>query len=164
MLGMQIPLVTLDDAAIAAAGDDAAEDEGRERGRGRSRGGRGGERRSEGSGRGGGRGRGRGERTQRAEKPATIEAAAVEPEEAELPDEEIEESVDEIIEQQEVVPFGRQRDDGVRKPAAARGERSERRGRGRDRGDAADGADQALGESAFGDHVPAFMLRSSKVA
>jgi superfamily II DNA/RNA helicase len=160
MLGMQIPLVTLDDAAIATAGDDAAEDEGRERGRGRSRGGRGGERRSEGSGRGG-RGRGRGERTPRAEKPATVEAVAVEPDEAELADEEIEASVDEIIEQQEVVPFGRQRDDGVRKPAAARGERSERRGRGRDRGD---DADQALGESAFGDHVPAFMLRSSKVA
>src|SRR3546814_8861030 len=38
MLGMQIPLVTLDDAEIASAGADSDEDDSRERGRSSSRG------------------------------------------------------------------------------------------------------------------------------
>jgi hypothetical protein len=61
--------------------------------------------------------------------------------------EEIEESVDTIIERQDVVLFDRQ-PAGAAKP-----------GRGGRRG-----GEPAPGETAFGDHVPAFMLRSAKVA
>jgi superfamily II DNA/RNA helicase len=151
MLGMPIPPVTLADADIASAGvEDEAEDESRGRGRGRRRSGRGGERRAEGGG------RGRGERSPRAQKPAEVAPTSDEP-----ADEAEEESVDEIIEQQEVVLFERQRDgDAAKKPAARGDQRNERRGRDRDDDDDI----PAPGETAFGDHVPAFMLRSAKVA
>src|SRR5690606_19616259 len=69
-------------------------------------------------------------------------------------DEAFEESVDEIIERQEVVLFDRP------STATAKPARGGRRGRDRDDDD----GEPAPGETAFGDHVPAFMLRSAKVA
>jgi hypothetical protein len=156
MLGMQIPEVALGGAETWNTAE--VEGESRERGRGRRRSSKG-SARSEGGGR-----RGRGGRDEQREPhsqrnepaPEVVAEVAVAPEEI----------AEEEVEPQEVVLFERQRDVAPRMPAAARGERSdprsERRGRGRDRNDDDDGA--APGETAFGDHVPAFMLRSSKVA
>ena len=156
MLGMQIPEVTLGDAETWNAAE--AEGESRERGRGRRRSSKG-PARSDGGGR-----RGRGGRDEHREPHSSRSVQAPEPvaDVAVAP----EEIAEEEVEPQEVVLFERQRDEVPRIPAAARGGRSdprnERRGRGRDRNDDDDGG--APGETAFGDHVPAFMLRSSKVA
>jgi len=163
MLGKEIPLASLEGVEDWSAGEAADDGEdGRGRGRGRRRGGRG-ERdgRREGGRDGGRRGRGQrdGRREERGERvageAAPVEAAHVE--EPEVEAEDFEESADELIEQQEVVPFGRQREEEAARPAP----RNERRGR-RDRGD--DDGERAPGETAFGDHVPAFMLRPAKVA
>jgi len=158
MRGMQIPLVELDGAADWQPG--AVAEDGR--GRGGRRGGRDGgrERGRAGSRDGESRRRGRGGE-RRSAKPA--EAAA--PVEAEAEVEVDEESVDEVIEAQEVVPFERQAEE-EKKPAAARGERQERRParRSRSRGKDDDDDEPGPGETAFGDHVPAFMLRSAQVA
>jgi superfamily II DNA/RNA helicase len=159
MLGMPIPEVKLAEAETWSAEEAEAS------GRGRRRGGRESER---GSGRGerrGGRG-GRGERREarpdRGPRPQAAEAPAEEAVEAAGED-----SVDAAIETQEVVPFERQREEETKKPAAARDSRDDRRPRDRSRSRDRDNDDDdgpAPGETAFGDHVPAFMLRPAKVA
>jgi hypothetical protein len=101
----------------------------------------------------------RSEKTPREETPV---AAAVETMQ-EPADEPLEEIVDEVIEEQEVVPFERQRSEEDKKPS--RDERRPRgRGRSRNRDDDDSDGEPGPGETAFGDHVPAFMLRSAKVA
>jgi len=67
--------------------------------------------------------------------------------------------------EKEVVPFERQKDEET-KPAAARGDRNDRRGnrRSRRRSDDDDDDEPGPGETAFGDHIPAFLLRPAKVA
>jgi superfamily II DNA/RNA helicase len=171
MLGMDIPLVALEVSEDWSA--EEAGDGGRDRGRRGGRGGKSSGRDGGRDGRRGGRGgRGerrdsRGEKTPREETPV---AAAVETHEGrveELADEPIEEIIDDVTEEQEVVPFERQRDEESKKPVASRGGRDDRRprGRGRSRDRDQDGDDEpGPGETAFGDHVPAFMLRSAKVA
>jgi superfamily II DNA/RNA helicase len=146
LIGKEIPLVTLEQAETT---DWSAEEAGGEE-RGRSRGGR----------RRGGRDGKDGRRGRRSER--TEEAKAAEP----TRDEAEAEETTEIEENQEVVPFGRQREE-ERKPAAARNERkSDRRGGRRPRRDRQDDDDDAPGpgETAFGDHIPAFLLRPAKVA
>jgi superfamily II DNA/RNA helicase len=161
MLGMPIPPVTVDVSEdwSAEEADDGGRDRGRRRG-GRSSGRDGG--RDGGRGGRGGRGErrdGRSEKTPREETPV---AAAVETMQ-EPADEPLEEIVDEVIEEQEVVPFERQRSEEDKKPS--RDERRPRgRGRSRNRDDDDSDGEPGPGETAFGDHVPAFMLRSAKVA
>jgi len=154
MLGMQIPEVALGDAESWSAGE--AADEGRASGRGRRRGGKGSARSGEGGRRGRGGREARSDRSEKAPEPVA-ETAEV-----------IDEIAEEEVEPQEVVLFERQREEEPRTPAAARGERgdqrNERRGRGRGRDRDDDDDNPAPGETAFGDHVPAFMLRSAKVA
>jgi superfamily II DNA/RNA helicase len=161
MLGMPIPPVTVEVSEdwSAEEADDGGRDRGRRRG-GRSSGRDGG--RDGGRGGRGGRGErrdGRSEKTPREETPV---AAAVETMQ-EPADEPLEEIVDEVIEEQEVVPFERQRSEEDKKPS--RDERRPRgRGRSRNRDDDDSDGEPGPGETAFGDHVPSFMLRSAKVA
>ena len=160
MLGMPIPPVALEVSEDWSA--EEADDGGR--GRGRRRGGKDSGRDGGREGRRGGRG-GRGERrdarSEKTPREETPVAAAVEATE-EPADEPLEETVDEVIEEQEVVLFERQRGEERNKPS--RDERRSRgRGRSRGRDDDSDG-EPGPGETAFGDHVPAFMLRSAKVA
>jgi superfamily II DNA/RNA helicase len=144
MLGKAIPEVALDD--FTAWTDAEAESESRGRGRGgRRRGGKsGGETRR---GRGGKRGA-RSETRKGEEKKGGTDAAEAE--------------------SQEVVPFEpqheEQRDEDTQ-PAKASGGKAEQRGqrRGKKRSDNDDDG-PGPGDTAFGDHIPAFLLRPAKVA
>ncbi|MGF1592126.1 MAG: DEAD/DEAH box helicase [Kiloniellaceae bacterium] len=161
MLGMPIPEAKLAEGEAETWSPEEAE----EAGRGRRRGGRDSGREARRGGRGG-RGEARSDRAPRrqvAEAPAE-EAPKAAPETA--PETAGHDSVDAAIETQEVVPFERQREEESKKPAAARDSRDDRRprGRGRSRDRDEDDDGPAPGETAFGDHVPAFMLRSAKVA
>ncbi|MGF1629400.1 MAG: DEAD/DEAH box helicase [Kiloniellaceae bacterium] len=160
MLGMQIPEVPLGGGAETwSAGE--SEGEGRGRDRGRRRSGKGPARGGDGAAR-----RGRGDRDERRDSRSERTAKAPEP--AAVVAEVIDDLVEDEVEPQEVVLFERQRDEEPRKPAAARGarndQRSEQRGRSRGHNRNDDDDNPTPGETAFGDHVPAFMLRSSKVA
>ena len=155
MLGMTIPEVTLD--AEAAWSDDEAAEEGRGRRRGgRDRGRDGGRDRSRGRD-GDSRRRGRGGERRSAKPEESREEARAEATEAETDIEAEEEA-------QEVVTFEREVE-AEKKPAAARDRqerRPARRSRSRDKDDNDD--EPGPGETAFGDHVPAFMLRPAQVA
>jgi superfamily II DNA/RNA helicase len=163
MLGKPIPEVKLEDSANWNSESGSGGDEER-RGGGRSRGGR---RRGGKSSESGRPERGRSEK--RAE--ATEEKAPEATEATEVREEAVE-AVEEVAAtvEKEVVPFERQPVERQpveeKKPAAARGrakdeKRPPRRSRSRD-----DDADDepAPGETAFGDHIPAFLLRPAKVA
>ena len=175
MLGMTIPEVKLGDEA-AWSPEEAGEED---RGRGRRRGGRTG---AKSAGRdGGGRDRssdrgGRGRGGERRAAPSD-EAKS---EEAEAVPAEIEAKVEAEAEAQDVVAFEPQHEEEAQEPATAsaapsappassRGTREAReerrparRSRSRNKDDDDDGP--APGETAFGDHIPAFMLRPAQVA
>ncbi len=179
MLGREIPEAKLDDSSSWTTDEQA--EEGRDRGR--RRGGRSSAR----SGEGGSR-RGRGGRKPAAKAEAAVAdetlAEKVEAEEAvaketapeaavtaavAAPETVAEEAVTEEIaaveaEVEEVVPFERQ-PEKEKKPAASRGGRGEKRGSRRSRShDQDDDPAPAPGQTAFGDHIPAFLLRPAKVA
>jgi superfamily II DNA/RNA helicase len=157
MLGMTIPEVTLEDADSWTAEEAESGSRGRDRG-GRRRGGKSSE-----SSR-----RGRGGRRSSKRKDDSEEAVSEESpsEEAEAEEESVV-VAEEQSEQQEVVPFERQREE-EKKPAAARGgdksDKGAKRGRRSRRRSDDDDDEPQPGETAFGDHVPAFMLRPAKVA
>ncbi len=157
IIGKEIPVVALEESEEWSGGDSDGESRGRDRG-GRRRGGRSTE---------GGR-RGRGDR-KRPAKAKADEAVAEETETVQEAAQEAAPQVDEEPAEKEVVPFERQREEET-KPAAARGgdrdrDRDDKRGgrRSRKRSDDDDDA-PGPGETAFGDHIPAFLLRSAKVA
>ena len=142
MIGKAIPEISLEGTTSNWTEEDAEE--------GRGRGGRG-RRRS--GGRSGGRDGGRdGESRRRGRgRSAKPEQSETETTEAEA--------------EEEVVPFERQEEE-EKKPAAAKGKqdkRGSRRSRSHSR-DEDDDDEPGPGETAFGDHVPAFMLRPAKVA
>jgi len=152
MLSKEIPLVELD------GGEAWSPEEAESEGRGRGRGGR--RRGKDGKDSRGRRGRRGAKADGKSEEPRKSEAQSAESESESETETETEES-------QEVVPFGRQRETEKR-PAAARGEaKSGRRGDRRSRRNTRDDDDDDApgpGETAFGDHIPAFLLRPAKVA
>ncbi len=155
MLGREIPAVALEGEESWSAEDARSE------GRGRGRGGRRRDGRSAESGR---RGRGDSRRSDRSEARAPKAAEPAEP--AAEPAAKVEAEVEAEDASQEVVPLRRERRE-EKKPAAARGgDKADKRGRRSRRRDDDEDDDNAPrpGQSAFGDHVPAFMLRPAKVA
>ena len=147
MLGIEIPEVALDDSASWSAEEAKAE------GRGRGRGGRRRDGRSAAKDGGNGR-RGRGT-ARRARQPETAEAEVTRSAETEAEDENQEVAV---------VPFEREEEE---KPTAARSAAKAEKGgsrRARRRSDDADEEAPRPGDTAFGDHIPAFLLRPAKVA
>nr|WP_193370518.1 DEAD/DEAH box helicase [Pelagibius marinus] len=154
MLGMTIPAVTLEDADSWTAEDAESGGRGRDRG-GRRRGGKSTE--SSRRGRGGRRSAKRKDETEEA-VPEEIVSESAEAEEESVA------VTEEQSDQQEVVPFERQREK-EKKPAAARGsDTGAKRGRRTRKRNDDDDDEPQPGETAFGDHVPAFMLRPAKVA
>ncbi|MEQ8357740.1 MAG: DEAD/DEAH box helicase [Kiloniellaceae bacterium] len=152
MLGGEIPQVTLGEAENWSTSEAKSDGRGRDRG-GRRRGGKSDD---------GRRGRGSSRRESRP-----TEAAAEAPKPQAETDTEVQAAAETeaTADHQDVVPFERQREE-EKKPAAARGgDKAEKRPR-RTRRNSADDDDDAPGpgDTAFGDHIPAFLLRPAKVA
>ena len=145
-IGKAIPEIALAESDAWTAED--AESRGR---------GRGSRRRGERSAESGRRGRGGSRRSSKRRDEPAAEESMVETEDTAVSEE--------APAEKEVVPFERQKDEET-KPAAARGDRNDRRGnrRSRRRSDDDDDDEPGPGETAFGDHIPAFLLRPAKVA